>query len=394
MRRARMPAERAERVPKGGNNPVTSAMGIIYTNCEADSLQGLALTRPIAALPFGGRYRILDFALSSMVNSGIKTIGLVTSQHYRALLDHLGAGKDWFLDRKNGGLFILPGVMHGLAANGHAFCIQDLHHNIEYLRKDQADLVVISRGDQIFNINYKEFMEFQADKRADATLIYQEPAAGAALDEELLLKLDENQKVMAIQRYRGGVGTERPPALFAGLLIIRRRLLLEIVGRYSSLGCMNLVDILAANLQPLRVYAQPTRSLLARIRSVADYYQYSMELLQRRVRDELWLESDPVYTKIVDNSPTRYTDTARVSHSLIASGCSIAGEVVNSIVFRGAIFEGGSRVQNSIVLPKCRIRAQADLDYAILDQAVDIDAGNVLKGSAQNPLVILKRAAV
>ncbi|GAB6173809.1 glucose-1-phosphate adenylyltransferase subunit GlgD [Paradesulfitobacterium aromaticivorans] len=373
---------------------MTNAIGIIFTNSEADSMQGLALTRPIAALPFGGRYRILDFALSSMVNSGIKTIGLVTSHHYRALLDHLGAGKDWFLDRKNGGLFILPGVMHGLVGNEHAFCIKDLYHNIEYLRKDHADQVVISRGDQIFNLNFKDILEFHTDKRADVTLIYQEMVAGGTLRDEPVLKFDKNQKVSAIQRQQDGTETEPVQPCFVNLLIIRRKLLLEIIARYSPLGCMNLLDILTANLQILNIYGSPTRALVTRIRTVTDYFHHSMDLLQRNVCDELWLGADPIYTKIVDNSPTRYTAEAKVSNSLIASGCSIAGEVVNSIVFRGVIFERGCRVKNSIIMPKCRIHAHAEMDYAILDQAVEVDDGNVLKGSANNPLVILNRTAV
>src|SRR5665648_1205250 len=126
------------------------AIGIIFANSGSDTLDGLAQNRPVAAVPFGGRYRILDFALSSMVNSGISTIGLVTPHQYRPLLDHLGAGKDWFLERKNGGMFILPGVMHGLAGDNHTFCIKDLQHNLEYLEKDFSDNVVISSGNQIY----------------------------------------------------------------------------------------------------------------------------------------------------------------------------------------------------------------------------------------------------
>jgi len=178
---------------------MSNAIGIIYANSATDNLQGLASKRPIAAVPFGGRYRILDFALSSMVNSGVRTIGVVTPHHYRPLLDHLGAGKAWFLDRKDGGLFILPGAIHGLLGDNHTFCVKDLQNNIEYLQKDFAENVIISSGDQIFNMNFKNALELHNDKQADVTLVYKGDYSGDQTD-EIFLEIDEEQKVSNIKK--------------------------------------------------------------------------------------------------------------------------------------------------------------------------------------------------
>jgi len=371
-----------------------NAIGIIYANSAADNLQGLALKRPIAAVPFGGRYRILDFALSSMVNSGIRTIGVVTPHHYRPLLDHLGAGKAWFLDRKGGGLFILPGVMHGLTGNSHTFCIRDIQDNIEYLQKDFAENVIISSGDQICNINFMKMLEFHNEKQADVTLIYKENDNLDDLTDEIFLEMDEDQKVSNIRDQKGLEWTESDRPHYVNMLIIRRVLLLEIIEKYSSFGCMGLMNILMNNMEVLKIYGSPTHSVIGAIRTINNYYDKSMDLLDQEHRGELWLGPDQIHTKIMDNPPTKYTSHAKVSNSLIASGCSISGEVENSIIFRGVIIDQGCKIKNSIIMSKCHIHKNAQVDYAILDKAVTVNEGNVLKGSLRNPLVINKRTVI
>jgi len=371
-----------------------NAIGIIYANSAADNLQGLALKRPIAAVPFGGRYRILDFALSSMVNSGIRTIGVVTPHHYRPLLDHLGAGKAWFLDRKDGGFFILPGVMHSFAGKNNTFCVKDLQNNIEYLEKDFAENVIISSGDQIFNMNFKDVLKFHNDKHADVTMIYKQYDNLGDPIHERLLEMDENQKVSNIKDQRGLEKTESGRPYFVNMLIIRRDVLLAIVEKYSSIECIDLIDIFTSNMDVLKIYGSPTCSPIGTIRTLKDYFDRSMELLGLEVQGKLWSGADEIHTKIKDNPPTRYTSHAKVSNSLIASGCSISGEVVNSIIFRGVIVEQGCKIKNSIILPKCHIHKNAQIDYVILDKSVKLNEGNVLKGSLNNPLVILKRTVI
>jgi glucose-1-phosphate adenylyltransferase len=373
---------------------LTNAIGIIFANSGYYNLQGLAKNRPISAVPFGGRYRILDFALSSMVNSGLRTIGLVTPHHYRSLLDHLGAGKDWFLDRKAGGLFILPGVMHSLAGTNHTFCIKDIHHNIEFLQKDFAENVVITRGDQIFNINFEDALEVHNDKQADVTLIYKECDDLGDPIHARLLEMDENQKVSKIKHQKALERAEHIHPYFANMVIIRRELLLNIVEKYSSNGCMDLMDILAINMEVLKIYGSPTDSLIGSVRTLKDYFHRSMDLLDVEVRENLLLGENQIHTKIVDNPPTRYTSESKVSNSLIASGCTISGEVLNSIIFRGVIVERGCRIKNSIIMPKCHIYEKAQTEYAILDKFVKVNGGNVLKGSLNNPLVVLKGTVI
>lgn len=374
---------------------MSNAIGIIFANNGSDNLQGLAAERPLAAVPFGGRYRILDFALSSMVNSGIRTIGLVTPHQYRPLLDHLGSGKDWFLQRKNGGLFILPGVMHGLAASQHLFCIKDLENNLEFLEKDYVKNVVISSGDKIYNLNFKETLEFHDEREADITFIYRNsPAPDGGAQSKLLLKFDGEQRLSAISDSRFSEKGGGEVSEFVNILVIRRELLLNMIQQYASMGCLDLLSIIAMNLSLLKAFVYPTRALIGTITTVNDYFERSMDLLQSAVREELWLGVDRTHTKIVDNPPTKYAQGAKVSNSLIASGCTIAGEVINSIVFRGVVLEEGCRIQNSIILPKCHIHANAQTNYTILDKSVQVHGDNSLKGSKSHPLVVLKKTVI
>ena len=369
-----------------------NAIGIIFANSVSDNLQGLALNRPIAAIPFAGRYRILDFAFSSMVNSGISTIGLVTPHQYRPHLDHLGSAKDWLLERKHGGMFILPGVMHGLEGDNHTFCIKDLKYNSEYLKKNSSENVVISSGNQIFNMNFMEPLKFHKEKQADVTLIYKECNDLGDPIHERLIEMNDGQKVSNIVERKVFDDRIATQPHFANMLIIRRGVLLDIIEKHSSLGCLDLMEILTTNLATLNVYGSPTGSLIGTIRTVNDYFKRSMELLGSEVRSKLCLGEDHIHTRIVNNAPTQYSLQAKISNSLIASGCSISGEVVNSIIFHGVIVEQGCKIHNSIILPKCHIHQYAKTDYAILAKSVKVHEGNVLKGSINNPLVVLNTA--
>jgi len=371
-----------------------NAIGILFANNSADILQGLAFERSIAAVPFGGRYRLLDFALSSMVNTGIRTIGLVTPRHYRSLLDHLGAGKEWFLDRKTGGLFILPGAIQGLSAQGGKFRLKDLHLNIEYLQKDFCENVIISGCNHVVNINYQAALHLHASKQADITLIYKESMDSAAMVGKELLSIGEDQEILSIQGNDITESTGLVQAYFADMLIIRRKLLLKIVEGYRSIETVDLMETIQENLPSLKIYGVPFKGYFGTVNSVKEYFSRSMELLNPEIRKEVLTSQDQIHTKIVDNPPTKHGAHAKVSNSLISSGCTIEGEVHNSILSRGVIVESGAVIRNSVVMQKCRIAADASLNYVILDKFVKVHAGNVLKGNENKPLVVLKGSLV
>lgn len=371
-----------------------NVIGILFGNNGSDILEGLAFQRSTAAVPFGGRYRLLDFALSSMVNSGILTIGLVTPRHYRSILDHLGAGKEWFLDRKSGGLFILPGAILGLSGQSGKFGLKDLQLNIEYLQKDYSENIIISGCNHVFNINYQAALDLHETKQADITLIYKESTDSAAMVGKESLIIGENQKILEIQGKEASEVTGQAQAYFVDMLIIKRKLLLEIVEGYKSIETVDLMDAIRENMRSLKIYGVPFTGYFGTINSIKDYFSRSMELLNPEIRIKVLTGQEQIHTKIVDNPPTKYGTQAKVSNSLISSGCTIEGEVHNSILSRGVLVEQGAFVRNCIIMQKCKIAADTNLDYVILDKFVKVRAGNVLKGNENTPLVVLKGSLV
>ncbi|WP_407312926.1 glucose-1-phosphate adenylyltransferase subunit GlgD [Desulfosporosinus sp. SB140] len=371
-----------------------NAIGILFGNNGSDTLQGLTFERSTAAVPFGGRYRLLDFALSSMVNSGLWTIGLVTPRYYRSILDHLGAGKDWFLDRKSGGLFILPGAIHGLSDENEKFRLKDLQLNKEYLLKDLSENIIISGCNHVFNINYEEALENHKKRQADITLIYKESADSCAMIGKERLIIGDHQKILNIHGSHTAESAGQIQNYFIDMLIIRRKLLLKIVEGYRSIEAMNLMDVIQENISALKIIGVPFHGYFGTLNSVKDYFARSMELLNPEIRKEVLTGHDRIHTKIVDNPPTKHGLQAKVTNSLISSGCIIEGEVNNSILSRGVIVEQGAAINNCIIMQKCKISAGARLDYVILDKFVKVHEENVLKGNMNTPLVVLKGSLV
>jgi glucose-1-phosphate adenylyltransferase len=371
-----------------------NAIGIIFGNTSSNVLEGLAQDRPIAAVPFGGRYRLLDFALSSMVNSGIRTVGLVTPQHYRPMLDHLGAGKDWFLDRKSGGLFILPGAIHGLLGDNSRFRIKDIQLNIEFLEKDIVDNVVISTSDQVFNVNYRNALDCHEHNDADITLIYKQTDNLLEARGRIKLQFDKDKKLHQILKEVEPKEADSHWQYFIDILIIRRKLLLEFIKGYKSIDTMELIDAISDNLKILKVRGYPFNGYVGRIQSIQDYFHRNMELLNSDIRNSLFTNEHPIHTKIRDNPPTKFGELAKVQNSMISSGCSIDGEVENSILSRGVVIQPGCKIKNCIIMSKCIIGQHSQLENVILDKFVEVYEGNTLKGKEMNPLVVYKRAIV
>jgi glucose-1-phosphate adenylyltransferase, GlgD subunit len=368
---------------------VYNTIAILFGNSGFDSLQGLTLEGSIASTSFGGRYRLLDFALSSMVNTGIRNIGLVTPQYYRSILDHLGGGKDWFLDRKAGGLSILPGAIHGLTSHKINFRMRDIEMNIEYLHKNYAENVLISRCNQVFNYNYTDALEFHNKKKADITLIYKIPEKPTDRHGRIHLFLDEAEKVYEIKKEDS---EELKVPYFVNQLIIRRKVLLDIIHGYKSLETVDLIQPITENVQNLKVYGFPFSGYIQTIHTVQDYFERNMDLLDPEIREKLFWGSDRIHTKVRDNPPTKYGYQGRVRNSLISSGCQIEGDVGNSIISRCVLIEPGAQIRNSIIMQRCTIRAGTVLEYVVMDKFTEVKAGNVLKGNRDNPLVMKKTA--
>ena len=358
-------------------------IGIICANYETHDLGCLTQERTIASLPYGGRYRLIDFPLSNMVNSGISTVGLITPYKYRSVIDHIGAGKEWQLDRKNGGLFILPGSLFGVTSSEARFMIRDLKHNLIYLKRSAADYVILTASDVVYNMDYRDLLEQHVQSGADITMLYHEAVEDGPHD--LGLELDGDRVTSFLH------GIKKGENIFRGCFVISRELLMKIVSWYSAVDFMDIFEALEPELGKMDLRAYRFGGYIRTINNIQDYYIHSMELLQSDVRKELFSSMHPIMTKVQDSVPSKYIKGCTVRNSMIPAGCVIRGTVENSILFRGVKIGEGAVVRNSVLMQSCVVEPGAIVENAILDRKNIIKTGTVVKGSPENVFVMEKK---
>ena len=363
-------------------------LGIIACNYQLDKLREMTQRRPIAATPFGGRYIMSDFVLSSMVNSGMTTVGFMAPYLYRPILEHLGSGKEWNLDRKVGGLFILPGTTNWIYSHNR-FSLKDLAKNIDFLQKDKSEYVLLSGSNNIFNIDYKPVLDFHRNNEADVTLIYKELVPEQEEDDQaIILEVDSGSNVTSMKKAlpQGGL----PLKYFTDMILIGKQRLIDCIDKFNELEDKDLTNVIEEQLGICKVLGYPLEGYFGRIYSKESYYKQNMELMKGEVADELFMGDNRIITRIKDNPPTKFGHDAEVRESFISSGCLMNGDVERSIFCRGVHVAKGAKVRNSIIMHDCTIGANAVLENVILDKSVEISDGMVIKGDGSTPVFIQK----
>lgn len=365
-------------------------MGIIYAAENDVDFKDLTNRRANAAVPYGGRYRIIDFIISSMVNSGISNIGIITQNNYSSLMDHLGSGKEWDLNRKHDGLFILPPFISNKNVGVYNGSIDALYSIMSYIRRSTQKYVVFSGAHMVCNIVFDEALKFHVERRADVTVIYKEiqDIAREELKKYTLLQTHRDGRVWDME-----VNPTNPRSnnVFMKMIIMEKRVLEELIEECAARRMSDFVnDVLLKRVDSLKIYGYPYTGYLARMDSIKNYYQHSMELLDPDVRKVLFFEPGLIYTKIKNEVPAKYTETANAKNSIIADGCIIKGEVENSILFRGVKVAKGAKIVNSIVMQDTIVEENAILESAILDKDVTIRKGKRITGQESYPVVIGK----
>ncbi|RCX18887.1 glucose-1-phosphate adenylyltransferase [Anaerobacterium chartisolvens] len=371
-----------------------NVMGIILTGGKNNRLKELSSIRSISAVPVAGKYRAIDFALSSMVNSGITNVGVLTQYSFRSLMDHLGSGKEWDLDRKNDGLFVFPPYLSENDTGWYRGSSDAMFNNITFLKRSNEKYVVIAQGNCIYKVSFDSMLEKHIENKADITIAYREMNNFG--EEELsllgLIKIGDDGKILDLQ--------EKPPHPWTktgsmGIYIIERELLISLLEESVAHGNYDFVkDIVIRNLGTLNIYGYEYDVYWRSLSTVQMYYRCNMEMLDPEVRRELFIENGKVYTKVKDESPAKYNDEAEVKNSIIGDGCIIEGTVENCVLFRGVTIRKGAVVKDSIIMQGACIEENAILRYAILDKNVVMTQGKSLKGEADWPIIVEKNVRV
>ena len=363
---------------------MANVIGLLYTKYTGENYGKLIEERPVASIPFGGRYRLIDFALSSMVNSGIDTVGVITPSNYRSLADHLNMGREWGLNTKQGGMFMLPGAVHGLKDTNARFSLRDILINKDFFRRADEETVLICAANRIYNIDFTPAIAQHQKSGAAVTMIYK-TTRNAQSATGLFLDIASSGRVYGISHRATGEA-----AVFLDCMLIQRRTILDFIDCYQNLDFVDLTDILAQNFDRLIVESWKFTGYEHAVDHAQDYLSVSEDLLRPEVQAELFQSDRPIYTKTQDSPPAKYLPGAEVKNSLVAASCILAGTVENSILFRNVTIGAGAVVRNCVIMQNCEIGEGAVLENLICDKYVTITPGVRLSGSAANPFVIPK----
>lgn len=369
-------------------------MGLIYTAEDDAELKDLTQKRSIAAVPIWGRYRMIDFILSSMVNSGIRNVGIIARSNYGSLMDHIGQGKEWNLNRKRGGVFILPPYVRYDSRGWWKGDADALYNIMGYIRKNGQRYVLVTGSNMVCTMDYNEAFEYHVDRGSDITVIYKEEKELPVnyLKKYTLLQTDDDGRIRDIEIKPS---VPKSNKIFMKMYIMDKLLLEYLVDECVAHGNSDFVkDILLNKLNTLKIYGYEYKGYLARIDCIPSFYKYNMDLLNPEVRNEIFFKNGPVYTKVKDEVPAMYSDKAQVKNSVIADGCIIQGEVEDSILFRGVKVYDGVRIKNSIIMQNAEVQENAILENVILDKDVIIRRGKRLTGQENYPVVIGKGAVI
>ena len=358
-----------------------NAIGVISSNYTNEDFGRLTEKRSVASLPFGGRYRLIDFPISNMANSGMTTVGIVTPNYYRSILDHVGVGKPWGLARNTGGLFLLPGTVYGTRETGSRFLLKDMIRNEAYFERAKEDYVVFMDSSKVMNLEIEPFIEAHEKSGRDVTLLYvkTENHKGAHY-----LTIDEETGAVTKITDENDYNENR----FLDAFIMSREFLMNLCKWYGARSNMDLMDIIGFNMDKFSVGAYEFKGYVGIISDVADFMRVNMDLLNIDVRMELFGNPERmICTKIQDAPPALYETGAKVKNSLVASGCIIEGTVENSIIFRSTHIKPGAVVRNSIVMLHTVIEKGAYIDNLICDKYVTVSEGVHVSGGRERPII-------
>lgn len=352
----------------------------------------LTESRATSAMPVGGCYRCIDFTLSSMSNSGISKVAVITQYNSRSLHDHLSSSKWWDLGRKQGGLFTFTPYLSDSNSYWYRGTADSIYQNITYLKRSNEQYVIIASGNSVHKMDYRRIMEYHAQKEADITIVYSQLREGDDFSEYGVMNLDEESRVVEFE--------EKPlepqsNLISLGIYVVARTLLIKLLETINAEGRYDLVqDIFTRYRKRLRIFGYHHEGYWKTLNSIRTYYECNMDFLQRDIRDLFNHKYPFTETKPKDEPPAKYNIGASVIDSLAGSGAILNGSVNHSVLFRKIYTGEESSIVNSIVMDGCYIGNHCVVKNAILDKEVVLSDGKQIIGEEHAPIIVTKRTVV
>ena len=344
--------------------------------------------RTLSAARFAGRYRLVDFVLSNMVNSRIFTIGMVLNSHYQSLIGHIGMGKDWDLARKSGGVRFFPPYLADERKSVNSELDGPLQRAAEYIAAAQDEYIILADSSIVYNIDYRLVVEAHKNYGADVTAIYTRKQINPGEREtSIVFDISESGRIHGV-----GIGqySNKKQNISLGAYVIHKKFFIQLTAGEKNCGMQRFSRTLIANaLERLRVMAYEFKGYTAHINSVETFFHYNMEMLDNEKRSSLFdFEGRRIYTNRRDSLPTRYGKTSEIRNSLIADGCQIDGVVIDSIICRNVKIGPGAILKNCILQDETVIEKSASLNCVITDNAVNVLENRGMMGSRSYPVYI------
>ena len=373
-------------------NSNVNALGVIFANTYDNLVPELVAERSMASIPFGGRYRLIDFTLSSMANAGIDNVSVIVRKNYHSLMDHLGAGREWDLTRKRGGLNIVP----PFAEKGvriYSGRVEALGSILSFLEHQKEKYVVMSDANIAVNYDFNALLAAHQASGADVTVAYQKTEIPEGRkNDNYTLTIDSDGRVteLLFNDYRSGVQN-----LDLNIYVLERETLIKLVKDATARGLIYFErDILAHNVNILNIHALEYTGYVAHICDMKSYFDENLKLIDDRNLEALFPKGSPIYTKIRDDNPTRYVTGSKVVDSILADGCVIEGTVENCVLFRGVKVKKGAVVKNCVLMQDTVVEPNVELDCVVTDKNVKITAGKKLSGTESFPVYVQKNHTV
>lgn len=369
-----------------------NVLGLVFANMHDTTLGDMTKNRTMGSVMFGGRYRLIDFPLSNMVNSGISEVGVITKSNYQSLLDHLGSAREWDLARKKGGLYILPpfGNVESTLYRGR---IEALYGAMSFIKHSRAKYVILSDCDVVTNIGYKPIVAAHIESGADITAVAHTGVYSSDdIKTSTVFNVDADKNVTSVLINPDISGT---CTTSLNVFVMSMDFLIETVNDAMARGNVSFErNILQEKCRELKIKIYEYDNYFSKLNSPESYFKSNMALLEPENARKLFVPKRSIYTKVSDNAPVKYDLDSKVSNSLIADGCIIEGEVENSVLFRGVKVGKGAKVKNCILMQGTVVGDNAELNYLITDKNVSICENHILTSSPQYPMYVGKGASV
>lgn len=375
-----------------------TAAGLIFSNIHDSGIPELTRLRTMASVPFGCRYRLVDFALSNFVNADISKVGIIAHNNYQSLLDHIGSGKDWDLSRRSGGIKVLPPFITAYenAASRRLYSsrLEALCGVMNFITRCREDYIVMSDCDAVYNVDLREVLRAHAESGAELTIVTVDvdPSHVRLHDDTLVIGGKDNGRITEILEYTATMESAETLEISTNIMVFGREYLVGLIHDAMAHGYTSFYrDILMRRRRHDNFRTFSYSGFYRLINSMASYFDASMSLLDPAARQLLFgLSSRPVLTKVRNSPPTRYAAGAGVTNSLIADGCVIEGRVENSILFRDVHVGAGTVIKNCILLQNTYVADRAELNCVVSDKDVLIHEGRRLSGHSTLPFFVGK----